>query len=75
MATTIILAGMMMVFWMSVFPPVVHFGLLLAVGLAGALLATLVLDVYFCDLHLKAPVLLRAARFVRFWNQQVFTTF
>ncbi|MBR66504.1 MAG: hypothetical protein CMO67_00040 [Verrucomicrobiales bacterium] len=42
-ATTIILAGMMMVFWMSVFPPVVHFGLLLAVGLAGALLATLVL--------------------------------
>ena len=34
---------MMMVFWVSVFPPVVHFGLLLAVGLAGALLAALVL--------------------------------
>ena len=42
-ATTIILVGMMMVFWVSVFPPVVHFGLLLAVGLAGALLAALVL--------------------------------
>ena len=42
-ATTIILVGMMMVFWVSVFPPVVHFGLLLAVGLAGALLSALVL--------------------------------
>jgi len=42
-ATTIILVGMMMVFWVSVFPPVVHFGLLLAVGLAGALLAAMVL--------------------------------
>ena len=42
-ATTIILVGMMMVFWVSVFPPVVHFGLLLAVGLGGALLSALVL--------------------------------
>ena len=42
-ATTLILVGMMGVFWVSSFPPVVHFGLLLAVGLAGALIATLVL--------------------------------
>jgi hypothetical protein len=29
------------VFWVSQFPPVVHFGLLLAAGLAGALGAAL----------------------------------
>lgn len=43
MATTAILVGMMMVFWISTFPPVVHFGLLLSVGLAGALVGALVL--------------------------------
>jgi predicted RND superfamily exporter protein len=43
LATTAILVGMMMVFWISTFPPVVHFGLLLSVGLAGALVAALVL--------------------------------
>jgi len=42
-ATTAILVGMMGVFWVSSFPPVVHFGLLLAVGLVGALVAALVL--------------------------------
>jgi hypothetical protein len=42
-ATTAILVGMMGVFWVSSFPPVVHFGLLLAVGLIGALIAALVL--------------------------------
>ena len=42
-ATTAILGGMMGVFWVSSFPPVVHFGLLLAVGLIGALIAALVL--------------------------------
>jgi len=40
--TTVILAGMVGVFWVSSFPPAVHFGLLLAVGLAGALGAALV---------------------------------
>jgi len=39
--TTLILTGMLGVFWVSGFPPVVHFGLLLAAGLAGALLAAL----------------------------------
>ena len=43
LATTAILVGMMMVFWVSAFPPVVHFGLLLSVGLVGALLSALVL--------------------------------
>ena len=43
MATTAVLVGMMAVFWVSVFPPVVHFGLLLSVGLIGALTAALVL--------------------------------
>jgi len=42
-ATTAILVGMMGVFWVSSFPPVVHFGLLLAVGLVGALVSALVL--------------------------------
>ena len=42
-ATTAVLVGMMAVFWVSVFPPVVHFGLLLSVGLIGALVAALVL--------------------------------
>ena len=42
-ATTAVLVGMMAVFWISVFPPVVHFGLLLSVGLIGALVAALVL--------------------------------
>jgi predicted RND superfamily exporter protein len=42
-ATTAILVGMVGVFWVSSFPPVVHFGLLLAVGLVGALVAALVL--------------------------------
>ena len=42
-ATTAILVGMVSVFWVSSFPPVVHFGLLLAIGLAGALVAALVL--------------------------------
>ena len=42
-ATTAILTGMVGVFWVSSFPPVVHFGLLLAVGLVGALVAALVL--------------------------------
>jgi predicted RND superfamily exporter protein len=40
-ATTAILVGMAGVFWVSQFPPVVHFGLLLAAGLAGALVAAL----------------------------------
>ena len=40
-ATTAILVGMAGVFWVSQFPPVVHFGLLLAAGLAGALGAAL----------------------------------
>jgi predicted RND superfamily exporter protein len=43
LATTAILVGMMMVFWVSVFPPVIHFGLLLSAGLVGALVAALVL--------------------------------
>jgi predicted RND superfamily exporter protein len=42
-ATTAILVGMVAVFWVSSFPPAVQFGLLLAVGLAGALVAALVL--------------------------------
>ena len=42
-ATTAILVGMMAVFWVSVFPPVVHFGLLLSVGLVGALMSAVVL--------------------------------
>ncbi|MDP7011607.1 MAG: MMPL family transporter [Verrucomicrobiota bacterium] len=42
-ATTAILVGMVAVFWVSSFPPVVHFGLLLAVGLSGALATVLVL--------------------------------
>ncbi len=42
-ATTAILVGMVAVFWVSSFPPVVHFGLLLAVGLSGALVTVLVL--------------------------------
>ena len=42
-ATTAILVGMVGVFWVSSFPPVVHFGLLLAVGLVGALVSALVL--------------------------------
>ena len=40
-ATTAILVGMAGVFWVSQFPPVVHFGLLLAAGLTGALVAAL----------------------------------
>ena len=42
-ATTAILVGMMMVFWVSVFPPVIHFGLLLSVGFVGALMSAVVL--------------------------------
>ena len=42
-ATTAILVGMVAVFWVSSFPPAMQFGLLLAVGLAGALVAALVL--------------------------------
>ena len=41
--TTAVLAGILCVFGFSSFPPVVHFGLLLAAGLVGALLAALVL--------------------------------
>jgi hypothetical protein len=43
LATTAILVGMMMVFGVSVFPPVTHFGLLVSAGLVGALMAVLVL--------------------------------
>ena len=39
--TTVILAGILCVFAFSSFPPVVHFGLLLAAGLVGALGAAL----------------------------------
>jgi predicted RND superfamily exporter protein len=39
--TTLILAGILCVFGFSSFPPVVHFGFLLAAGLAGALVAAL----------------------------------
>ena len=39
--TTVILAGILCVFAFSSFPPVVHFGLLLSAGLAGALFAAL----------------------------------
>ncbi len=43
LATTAILVGMMLVFGISVVPPGVHFGLVLSVGLTGALVAVLVL--------------------------------
>jgi len=39
--TTLILAGILAVFVLASFPPVVHFGLLLAAGLVGALVAAL----------------------------------
>ncbi len=39
--TTVILGGILCVFAFASFPPVVHFGLLLAAGLAGALVAAL----------------------------------
>jgi len=41
--TTVILSGIVGVFWLSSFPPVVHFGLLSAIGFIGALIVALVL--------------------------------